>query len=246
MPLRIKPIHKLKPCLLDLNSIKSICELVQMHYPELLLFAQDKFWEIYDERELSSFLKVISEREKLDSFSVEGYEHEVIHFGGDATETGREEMGEEERVDRNEISGSMYFTGRAGITHFTGRKARFIKIEFSQDFARVSCEIPPNQSEWFEHFMIDLNKYLKPATFSQIIQLAGNELPAPYKAFIPSVPYCRIVIRRKTPDPFIEGIKVNLVSNIIWAILGIIIGFIAAFSTGLISQIFSYVSNLFR
>ena len=55
MPIRIKPIHQLEPCVLDFNSIKNICKLVEKHFPRVTFFAQEGFWEIYNERSLELF-----------------------------------------------------------------------------------------------------------------------------------------------------------------------------------------------
>ena len=106
--------------------------------------------------------------------------------------------------------------------------------------------MPPDHLEWFEDFVFDLDKYLKPATLAQRMWILSNELPSPYKVSIPRSRYCQIVIKRKVPDPFLEGIKVNLVSNLIWAILGVMIGFIAALSTGIVDQFLTFVRSLFK
>lgn len=198
---------------------------MKKHFSTVKFSAQDKFWEIYDEEELTSFIEAISSRLRLDYFSVEGYEKEsgTVVFG--------------EKIEH----GSMQ-----GVISVPDKLIRSIHIHFDQDRAKVRCDISPDQLEWFEHFMIDLTKCLNPATFGQVFRLVGDKLPYPYTIFLPQIPYSRILIKQKTPDPFVEGIKVNLISNLIWAVLGVMIGFFAAFSTGLIGQIFNYIQHIFK
>lgn len=71
MPIRVKPVQTLNPCVLDLESIRGICELVQTHFLHFSLTAQDGIWEAYGYASIPEFLEAISQREKLDSFSVE-------------------------------------------------------------------------------------------------------------------------------------------------------------------------------
>src|SRR5215212_6524048 len=68
MPIRIKPEHDLGPCVLTLESIQRIAELVERDCPWALYSANDQVCEIYDETK-ESFLSTISKRETLDSFT---------------------------------------------------------------------------------------------------------------------------------------------------------------------------------
>ena len=110
--------------------------------------------------------------------------------------------------------------------------------------AQVSLKANPNEESWFEHFLIDLRKFLLPPAFSQWISLwAGLTADIGIKVlaknsntnafFLNTSPYCRIILRQKTPDPFWENIKANIVSNILWATLVFIVGVLVTLvSTG--------------
>jgi len=241
MPIRIKPIHKLEPCVLDFNSIKNICKLVEKHFPKVIFSAQEDFWEIYNERSLEIILEAISKRERLDLFGVEGAEYES------GTKTFQFEDNETQaESDATKNQNSISIIRGSGVIHGPDILIRSVKVEFTQYQATIHCEMPPDHLEWFEDFVFDLDKYLKPATLAQRMWILSNELPSPYKVSIPRSRYCQIVIKRKVPDPFLEGIKVNLVSNLIWAILGVMIGFIAALSTGIVDQFLTFVRSLFK
>lgn len=67
MPIRVKPVHDLGHCLLDLNSIKGICVLLSSTIAYASFSATDGVWEIYDE-DADGFLAAIANRNKLDSF----------------------------------------------------------------------------------------------------------------------------------------------------------------------------------
>jgi hypothetical protein len=61
--------------------------------------------------------------------------------------------------------------------------------------------------------------YFKPAIMGFVKGFSGTI----------STPYTKIVIRDKPPNAFLENVKANLVSNVIWAILVFILGIIATF-----------------
>lgn len=114
-----------------------------------------------------------------------------------------------------------------------------LDIVFDEREAKVVCIASPEDQHWFEHFLIDLKKLLLPPTFKQIMihKLRAGEINfRPYMmGFVTgfsatvSTPYTRIVIREKPPNAFLENVKANLVSNVIWAILVFILGVIATF-----------------
>lgn len=114
-----------------------------------------------------------------------------------------------------------------------------LDIVFDEREAKVVCIARPEDQHWFEHFLFDLKKLLLPPTFKQIMvhKLRGGEIyfkPA-IMGFVTgfsgtiSTPYTKIVIRDKPPNAFLENVKANLVSNVIWAILVFILGIIATF-----------------
>lgn len=198
MPIRIKPSLILSPCILTLESIQKITELISNEFPntsDIVNFsASDDVWEIYDEP-CTSFLKAITERSKLDSFKVEVKSVGSIHN---------------------------------------------LLLLFNEKEANVSLEADSQQEHWFQHFLIDLKKCILPPTFTQLavhvygqqnfsfgIRLAFFIIPVNPSLKI-STPYTKIVIHQKPPNPFLENIKANIVSNIIWAVLVFALG--AAFT----------------
>jgi len=198
MPIRIKPLQKLDPCILTLESLQKITALIESSFPNasdtIAFSASDDIWEIYDERR-DSFLNAISGRQKLDSFRV------------DVKSQGAVEQ---------------------------------IEIVFDDKEAKVLCIADPQQANWFEHFMIDLKKCLLPSSFVQFLAYVYGQreitfnfrllfLTIPYNNPVPkiSAPYCKIVIQQRPPSPFIENIKANIASNIIWAIFVFIFGIIS-------------------
>ncbi len=87
-----------------------------------------------------------------------------------------------------------------------------------------------------------LKKHILPPAFRQLVAHAsayGREqifpaltllLPLAFGVTV-SAPYCKIVIRQKPPSPFVENIKANLVSNLIWVIIVFLLGFVASVVT---------------
>jgi hypothetical protein len=119
-----------------------------------------------------------------------------------------------------------------------------IKIVFNKDEATVTCNAHPSQQTRIEHFLLDLNKHVLPPSFSQRIanlyRKSERTLGFPSVIFGPFFamsidgmlestknPYSYIVIKENPPNPFIENIKANLVSSVIWAFIGAIILLIA-------------------
>ena len=69
MPIRIKPVHDFGPCVLTLESIRGIIELVERDFSSAVYSAIDGIWEVFDDPK-ESLLKAISQRQTLDSFNV--------------------------------------------------------------------------------------------------------------------------------------------------------------------------------
>ncbi len=111
-----------------------------------------------------------------------------------------------------------------------------LELVFSEDEAKVTCIAKPEDDHWLEHFLIDLkNSILRPYYKQLIVHKFGKgeiyfRLPFILMPFdtstAVSTPYCKIIIRQRPPSPFIENIKANLVSNVIWLIAGGILLFI--------------------
>ncbi len=186
MPVRIKPIQKLKPCILTLTSIENISNLVIRNFESITFAANDGVWEIYDEGDKENFFKYISDRAKLDSFVIKATDH---------------------------------------------NKSRALEVVFNEKQAKIHFSASPDHENWFEHFIIDVKKYLLPPTFSQrLVYLYGQhdyEFEIPFVIKIPigpyasSTPYCLIILHKKPRSEFAENVKANLFSNLIWLILGV-------------------------
>lgn len=107
-------------------------------------------------------------------------------------------------------------------------QARRLEIVFDDTQARVSLIAAPGDYNWFEHFIIDLKKHiLRPSLFQSVsrgnrvyIGLPSLLLFGGFDVPVGRAPYCRIILRAKPPNPFVENIKANLVSSLIWALLG--------------------------
>ena len=205
MPVRIKPVYDLGPCRLFLDGIKGISDRVERDFPNVRYGALDGAWEIYDEPR-QTFLDAISQRERLDEITIIA-----------------------EKEQPSPIS---------------------LKIILGKKEANVYLVAAPELQDWFEHFLIDLKKHLEKPDFAQLLAYttsARNKGIGWFSAMVvvATVPgsfnttlkfssaYCKIIIHRRPPNEFVENIKVNLVSNLIWAILVFIAGVIVTLlSTG--------------
>jgi hypothetical protein len=205
MPIRIKPVHDLKPCVLDLESIKEICSLVEQNFNEAIFSGEDGVWEVYNEGK-DNFISAISPRETLDSFTVEARNRVVV-------------------------------TKTYGNTVLnTAEIEKDINILFNKYQATVKFSGPHDLENWFEHFMFDLKKHLRAPSFRQrLLAESGKGDYGPLGITIPagsmaagiiklgmssgSARYCQIVLHKRPPSAFIENIKANLVSNLIWVVI---------------------------
>lgn len=207
MPVRIKPKHFLKPCRLNLESIEKIAYLIESKLRYVELEAIDGIWEIYNENR-ERFVEQISKRSRLDSLSISAG---VAIAMANVSQFQRMK----ELDDLNEKS---------------------VTITFDSEKAVVSLTAPPEEEEWFEHFLIDLDKcLLPPSALQKVNYLYTNTQP--YLRLLPvfrnifsntmdsgTVPYCQIIIKEKPLNPMAENIKANLISNVIWWVLTLIGG----------------------
>jgi hypothetical protein len=127
----------------------------------------------------------------------------------------------------------------------TGSERRKLEIVFNETLAKVIMSSPPEDLNWFEHFMIDLKKQCKSTPSHEfLIGFLGQPSDPLQPDFILTPirwlfrikqpirePYCRIIIAAKSSDPFRENIKANLVSNIIWAVIVFVVGVIVTLVT---------------
>jgi hypothetical protein len=120
------------------------------------------------------------------------------------------------------------------VCGITTQPARRLEMIFNEEEATVKLQADVDQLDWFEHFLIDIQKFLLKPITSQLLPRRGQigSLPLPYFLMLTSslfelylagvrAKYCRILIRKKPPNPMAENIKANLISNLIWLILGI-------------------------
>jgi hypothetical protein len=199
MPIRIKPVHDLKPCLLDLDSIKGICALVEQNFNRVSFSAEDGVWEVFDEGS-NGLVSAVSLRETLDSFTVK------------AESIVREVM-------------------KSGVILEAGEPEKTIEIIFNRREATVKFTGPHDVENWFEHFMIDLKKHLRPPRFRQRL-IVDRDVYVPTNLALAGLmvgglsggKYCQIILHKRPPNALIENIKANLISNIIWVILVFVTG----------------------
>ena len=127
------------------------------------------------------------------------------------------------------------------------------ELVFSEVEASLVFQGDPTNLDWLEHFTIDIKKHVLSSSFRQRFR-------GPQKMFITSTlgdikalssmnieslefgePYCRIVLYKAPPDPFIQSIWANLVSNFIWIFLG---GVLTLIGAALAPSILNFIQGL--
>ncbi|MEM9220603.1 MAG: hypothetical protein AAGD25_40570 [Cyanobacteria bacterium P01_F01_bin.150] len=114
-----------------------------------------------------------------------------------------------------------------------------LEIIFDQREAKISLKASPSESEWFKHFQLDLQEAILPPSMAQLathrygqgnLTFTFGLLAVPNLTLSSSVPYCRILLRRKALNPFIESVKAGIIANFFWLIIttsfGVIGGYI--------------------
>lgn len=194
MPVRIKPVQNFSPCIITLDGLKGISELIEAEFTDITYSATDGIWEIYNETQ-EQFFDTIVNREELDSFNLKA-----------------------ESIE--------------------GMEKKSVELIFNESTAQVTFNASPNQERWFQHFLTDLDKYLlRPSLAQLLVHTYENPdvyfrvplvfLSVPIRLNNLAVPYCKIVIQKKPPNPFIENIKANLVSSVIWVALTVFLTLVA-------------------
>lgn len=222
MPIRIKPVIDVGPCVLDLDSIKQICDLVTTELSDVRFSADDDTWEVYDATK-DEFITAITPRERLDSFVI------VASTAAQASSTGS--------------------TSSSGDTApSTGTIERTVEITFNQYQATIKFTGGQQHERWFSHLVTDVRSHLKAPRFQQRLSTASTgeqrrdePLSALPTLIIPGVsstlaefifgyamkagtlPYSLIILHRQPPNPLWENIKANIISNIIWVILAAVV-----------------------
>jgi len=169
-----------------------LTEVMTSNLPSAVFAAEEGIWEIYDELR-PTFLTALRPRKRLDAF-------------------------------------------RAHAEDLSSGRSRFVELAFTSTEAALTSTLEPDDESWLEHLIIDLRKALLSPSFSQRLAVAAREgkrgggglvLAASFNFAIESVttprraPYARIVLDEPEPSAFIENVKANLVSNLIWLLLGI-------------------------
>lgn len=235
MPVRIKPIHNLDPCTLNLEGIKGICALIDKEFGHGSYAAEDDIWIVYDESSIP-FLDIIDGRDRLDSFTVvapppppesaikiEARSIENLVIGSEKNFMGTPE--------------TIINVGE-GVNKSNAEKT--VKLVFSKDKAQVIFDIDPADKDWLDHFLLDLNKHIGPPSFLQ--RFGGFPIPILFvgggAAVIPiEQPYCRIVLKPNQPNQRLIGIGDNIAANVIYDILKVAIGaIIGVFAAWLLSR----------
>lgn len=233
MPIRIKPVHKLGPCQLDLSGIEGVCALIIKEFKHSSFRATDTEWEIYEEP-VTSFIKAISAREKLDSFTALGF-FDAMNPWYDPTD---------KMVNETLIGGTSkpYYSG-------AGSQVRMVRLLFNESEAKIDFDIPPGDNDWLEHFMFDLKKHIRSPTLLQRfggfplpLVLVGGAVVIPIKQ-----PYCKIVIKQKQSSPRAISITDNIAANLLYDGLKILLGVgLAFFSAWILSKFGIDVLKFFR
>ena len=102
--------------------------------------------------------------------------------------------------------------------------SRRLTIHFDEEHSQITLDAPPDHEDWFQHFLIDIQKYIHQLSFAQLfLNFLGASLAyssiAGFRASVTS-PRSKIIIQARLKNPFTESIKANLVSNLIWVIIG--------------------------
>lgn len=188
MPVRIKPIQELRPCVLTLEGIQEIIGFVDAEFDTVNFIATDGIWEIFDEPK-ADFLSEIEKKESLDSFILNAKSSQ----------------------DDSEL-----------------------EIVFSESTAHIKFAAPAAKEKWYQRFLRDVDTTTLKATFAQTLvhkfdmsdvyfRLSLLLFAVPIRFNSAYVPYCSIVIKKRPPNPFVENIKANLVSNTIWFVLTVVL-----------------------
>ena len=197
MPSRIKPVHDLGSCTLNLENIKGICALIDKEFGHSFYAAEDDIWIVYNEP-TTSFLQAIDERDRLDSFTA---------FAVSPSSKG---------------PGTIIYPS-LDRSHDVDKAVELI---FNKDIAQISFNIGPDDNYWLEHFLLDLDKHISSPTFLQKfsgipipIVFLSSAVVIPI-----SLPYCRIILKSDQPNQRLIAIEDNITASIIYDILKFIIG----------------------
>jgi len=120
-----------------------------------------------------------------------------------------------------------------------------LEIVFDQEEAKISLKASPSESEWFKHFQLDLQEAILAPSMAQLathrygqgnLTFTVGLVVMPNIALSSSVPYCRILLRRKALNPFIESVKSGIVANFFWLIITASVGAIGGYILRIIME----------
>jgi hypothetical protein len=202
-------------------STIGICKLVDENFNIAHYSAEDGIWEVYNETSIK-FLNAVS---SIDNVSGKPKHETLDSFVIDA---------------KNQIDAKV---GKKKIKQIE----REIEIIFNENMAVIKFSGPYEMESWFEHFVTDLKKHLRPPTFRQRINTettVRDVKPIAYPKLILSsfsrfigtgaffntlieiskAPYCTIILHKKSPNALLENVKAGLVTNFIWVPIVFIFG----------------------
>jgi len=117
MPIRIKPVYDLGPCVLDLESIQGICALVDQNFGDSSYSGEDDVWEVYDE-DAQGFIAAISAREALDTFMVDASNATETATETNVSNTVSSRPGKAIRLIFDKYQASVKFSGPPDQEHW--------------------------------------------------------------------------------------------------------------------------------
>jgi hypothetical protein len=203
MPIRIKPVQDLGRCLLNLESIKDICLLVERRFNISTYVAEDGYWEISGEP-MKKFVDTISNRERLDSFRIVAQCTTSISIGS----------------SDDDDAAAIDEPALISVPDYE------IELIFNQEKAELRFVGTIERQSDFEHFLYDIKKHIYPATFSQ--RFSGLRIPLGIGGIIFRFPqrYCHIIIKQKEPNQTARNIRDNIAASIIYDVFKYVLVFL--------------------
>ena len=217
MPIKIKPVRDLGPCTLDLDGIKGICSLLDKEFKDVRYIAEDDIWSVFDEP-CHTFIEAISQREKLDGFTAETppfLDSSRVRVEADFIENLIIHPTQENNLD-SQLSASQSSRNQHG---------KKIKLVFNREEAKVIFDIQPQDQDWLDHFLLDLNKFFSPPTLLQKfggfplpLMLVDNTLVISFEQ-----PRCHIFLKKKEPNQRLIGIGDDIIASLFYDFLKFIV-----------------------
>lgn len=116
----------------------------------------------------------------------------------------------------------------------TQNDERKLTIVFDDKEANVTVIASQDYFDWYEHFLIDIKKYILPPSLNQRFGSVNDihfGIGIPLLLVRPYIPiaikgttYCRITIKKKPPNPLMENVKAGIITNFLWWIITGLVG----------------------